>query len=84
MNDRETLLKRIDSVQFAAHELALYLDTHPLDTDAIEKMRKYMDIYLQLKGEFESKYGPLTVTAAGGDSMWDWTKNPWPWDKEGN
>ncbi len=84
MNEREMLLKRLNSVQFAAHELALFLDTHPMDRAAIEKMRKYQDIYCQLKTEFESKYGPLTVSSAGRGSMWDWIENPWPWDKEGN
>lgn len=84
MNERETLLKRIDSVQFAAHELSLFLNTHPNDMESLEKMRKYQDIYMQLKSEFESKYGPLTINSASQDKTWEWTQNPWPWDKEGN
>lgn len=84
MSEKENLLRRIDSVQFAAHELSLFLNTHPGDTESLEKMRKYQDIYMQLKAEFESKYGPLTISGASQDKTWEWTQNPWPWEKEGN
>ena len=75
---------RMSSAQFAAFELHMYLDTHPNDADAIAKMRKYNEIFNQLKREFESKYGPITSQDAYGDKRWEWIQNPWPWESEAN
>ena len=63
MNDRKRLLNRISATQFAAWELHMYLDTHPCDRTANEMFRKYTDEAKMLRREYESKYGPLTISA---------------------
>ena len=57
MNDRVTLLKKIQSYAFAAYDWNLYLDTHPDDKDAIAMFHKMVDKADSLKVEFQSKYG---------------------------
>ena len=37
MTKREALIKKIATYQFAAHDLQLYLDTHPGDSATIEQ-----------------------------------------------
>jgi spore coat protein JB len=79
MNDRKRLLNRISATQFAAWELHMYLDTHPCDRTANEMFRKYTDEAKMLRREYESKYGPLTISAS---NEADWLNDPWPWENE--
>ncbi len=81
MNDRMTLLKKIQAYAFAAYDWNLYLDTHPDDQDAIMMFRKMVDKAEALKAEFQSKYGPLTASASKNTERWDWLDSPWPWEK---
>ena len=41
MTERERLLKRLASFDFAAAELHIYLDTHPDDTSAAKALERY-------------------------------------------
>ncbi len=77
MTDRETLLKKLSALQFAAWELHLYLDTHPDDFEALELHKKYACKSKELAELYESKYGPLRSMSGSGEM---WLKNPWPWD----
>lgn len=79
MNERNALLNKISTSQFAAWELHLYLDTHPCDVTANEMFKKYTNETAALKKEYERKYGPLTPTAS---NEADWLENPWPWENE--
>ncbi len=80
MDEKKKLLNRLSSIQFAAWELHMYLDTHPCDRTANEMFRKYTAEAEMLKAEYEQKYGPLTPKASN-DA--DWLSDPWPWDSEG-
>lgn len=79
MTEREKCLQELSAAQFVLWELHLYLDTHPDDCEAMERLQKYMVKYKQLKEAFEDKYGPLTARSGSGAS---WLQNPWPWDVE--
>lgn len=81
MTKREALLKKISTYQFAAHDLQLYLDTHPNDSDTIEKMNRFKAQVKPMVEEFEEKFGPLTKRVENGNN-WNWIKAPWPWDNE--
>lgn len=83
MNQREKLLLRLSSAQFANWELHMYLDTHPNDMHALAMQKKYADLAAALMQEYEKKYGPLTPNTGVAA---DWLQNPWPWDytREGN
>ena len=85
MSERERLLRRISSAQFAAWELHIFLDTHPNDDEALRSFKKYNEMASMLINEYESKYGPLSSSGANGTSRWNWVNEPWPWEncKEG-
>lgn len=78
MNEREKLTDRLSAVQFAAHELHIYLDTHPDDTAAAKALDEYDRQYAELCAQYESKFGPLTPGSGG--SRWAWIADPWPWN----
>lgn len=81
MTDREILLKKLSTMQFATLELQLYLDTHSQDKSAFDKMTEYRNSAKILKNEYENKYGPLTKSSKKA-LTWSWVKGPWPWESE--
>lgn len=82
MDDRQKLLKKISSVQFAAWELHIYLDTHPDDDAAIKSLKCYEKDAKALIKDYEFKYGPLVSDSVYGDSRFEWVNNPWPWEPQ--
>ena len=84
MNDQAQLLTYIDSLGFAAHDLNLYLDVHPRDSEMIRLFNEYRKQANKATGEYEKKYGPLFVNSSASDNteMWAWNQSPWPWEKK--
>lgn len=80
MDNKEMLLRKISTAQFAAWELHIYLDTHPNDVQAIESYKKYQEKTKNYIAEYEKKYGPLCQGDPLGDGRWEWIHSPWPWE----
>jgi spore coat protein JB len=81
MNEQERLLRRIRSHQFAMWELHIFLDTHPNDCKAAQKLEGYRKLTAELTAQYESAYGPLNETPQN-TSRWAWVAGPWPWENE--
>ncbi len=79
MNDQAELLTKVDAYCFAAHELNLYLDTHPFDRDMINLFKELSQDSDMATREYESKYGPLFVGSSV-NYPWAWNNSPWPWE----
>ncbi len=77
MTKRETLLRKLSTVQFALWELHLYLNTHPTDMEALAMHERYEVQCAKLKSEYEDTYGPLSPMTGEGAL---WLQPPWPWD----
>ena len=82
--ERTDLLKRLQSYGFAAHDMLLYLDTHPNDTKAFRMFKDLVGKTKELKAEYEKMYGPLTAFATANSATFNWLDSPWPWEKEAN
>ena len=80
MTERKKLLKKLSAVSFAAHELHIYLDTHPGDSAAGAALKKYEMQTMKLRNEYESSFGPLSPGEDG--NRWVWIADPWPWNNE--
>lgn len=76
---RELLMKNIMNYKFAIIELALYLDTHPNDEQALCLHNEYTKIYKDLTDKYQKIYGPLTIDYPC--NKWRWLEMPWPWEK---
>lgn len=81
MTEREIMMKKLASYQFMVDDLQLYLDTHPYDSQSVEKMNEYNKTLNEIREAFESKYGPLTADESK-TNRWAWVKAPWPWENE--
>ena len=84
MNDRFNLKKKIHAIDFAIHELVLFLDTHPMNRKAMELLKEYRKKRKECIALYEEKYGPYIVTPADAtaNGRWEWLESPWPWENE--
>lgn len=80
----DTPMHQMQALHFAINELVLYLDTHPEDTEALELLRQYNEMYHHGQEEMMRLHGPQTVLQAGQGESFDWVKNPWPWELAAN
>lgn len=81
-NEQEKLLHDIGVLDFVVIELALYLDTHPADRNAMEYYNHYNRMTNQAKKDYAEKFGPLTLALADTSdcSEWNWATLPMPWE----
>ena len=87
VNQRElnvTPLTELQALNFAIQDLALYLDTHREDCEALELYRAYQQMYEKCKAEYARKYGPLNHGTASDGQCYGWLNDPWPWEYCGN
>ena len=69
---------------FAINELALYLDTHRDDEEALELYRQYQDLYHKGMMTYGKEYGPLNHSFPGQGKSYSWLDDPWPWEYAAN
>mgnify|MGYP003311820706 CR=1 FL=1 len=81
-NEQASLLLNVNQLSFAAHELNLYLDVYPNDTNMIKLFNQYQKMTNEAVREYESKYGPLTVNTVSNPDNFSWEAYSWPWEKE--
>lgn len=82
MKEREILLKRVQVCEFAMLDLALFLDTHPDDQQALAHYRKHQTMRKNAVAEYEERFGPLTKENAAEGERWTWVDGLWPWQNE--
>lgn len=82
MNEKMRKLRKISELDFALHELTLFLDTHPTSARALELKREYRHRRDKAVAEYEAEYGPLNRTANSTEltDRWKWIDGPWPWE----
>lgn len=74
-----TPLAELQTMAFAIQELALYLDTHRDDNEALDMYRMYQNMYAEGKKKYEKECGPLNHMSVGGEK-YRWLDDPWPWE----
>ena len=79
-----TPLSELQALGFALQEMALYLDTHRNDTDALELYRAYQDIYHKGMMAYEKNCGALGHGIPSARESYAWLDDPWPWEYEKN
>ena len=78
-----TPMTELQVMAFAIQELALYLDTHRDDQEALELYQQYQEAYHKAMITYTQKCGPLNHgIPTQGD--YAWLDDPWPWEYCGN
>ena len=74
----------LQALGFAINELALYLDTHPEDKEALELYRAYQELAHKGMMTYSEQYAPLTHLCPVKDGTYTWMNDPWPWEFTAN
>ena len=75
-----TPMTELQALNFAIQELALYLDTHREDQEALELYRNYQQMYVRCRESFIEKHGSLNHMQVSDSTCYDWLDDPWPWE----
>ena len=69
----------LQTMAFAIQELALYLDTHRDDKEALELYQAYQKMYHQGMMEYTRQCGPMNHRTPT-EGEYRWLDDPWPWE----
>ena len=69
----------LQALNFAIQELALYLDPHRNDTEALELYRNYQKMYQNCLKEYQQNRGAMNHRTPM-DGPYRWLDDPWPWE----
>lgn len=77
--NKNSMMIKLMALEFQVLDLALYLDTHTMDRDALVLHNKFSEELEVFKEAYRTEYGPITIedTTCG---KWAWADDPWPWD----
>ncbi len=78
--NKKELFNWINTASFAAYDMALYLDTHPDDPQALSYFQKYEQMRRQALSTYAAQYGPLNLDSVNNEDHWSWATQPWPWE----
>ena len=74
----------LQAIGFTVNELALYLDTHPCDSEALELYRSYQKMLHDMMMEYSKDCMPLAHAIPVSDKTYSWLNDPWPWEYAAN
>ena len=79
-----TPLAELQTLAFAVQELALYLDTHRDDYEALELYRSYQKMYKDCMEQYNRTHGPMNHKIVSEGREYAWLDDPWPWEYSKN
>lgn len=81
-NEQAELLLNVNQLSFAAHDMRLYLDVHPEDTEMIRLYNQYQQQANEAIRTYEEKYGPILQNSLSKENRFSWEAYSWPWEME--
>lgn len=73
-------LAELMAIDFACHDLSLYLDTHAGDQEAFETYQDLKRLAAEGRERYVNLYGPITKEDLKNEQRFTWLNGPWPWD----
>ena len=82
MDEQAKIKRRIYELDFAIHELVLFLDSHTNNAKASDLLKRFRELRSQVIAEYEKQFGNYVVTADDviPEGSWKWIDGPWPWE----
>ena len=77
---KRTPRNELMAISFAAHDLALYLDTHAEDAEAFAVYKELLSLYEEGCRRYREKYGPLLQSELKDAKTYSWLGGAWPWE----
>ncbi len=80
--DCKQLCAKLQRLDFAIVELALYLDSYPDNAAALDYYRKLIEEREAIAQAYTQACGPMTIMDNKNSAMWEWGQSPWPWQND--
>ena len=80
----DTPKTELQVLSFAIQELALYLDTHRDDREALELYQQYQQMYHSCMMHYTERTGPMNHKSPTTGPQYRWLDDPWPWEFAAN
>ena len=82
LTDKAKMRKKIYELDFALHELNLFLDSHPENEKALELLEQYRKWRSNAVADYEQRFGNYIVNVSDvkAKAPWGWIEGPWPWE----
>ena len=78
--DRDMLLRDVQTKSFLAHDILLYLDTHPEDRAAFEAYQRALNDRREAMLAYEQRVRALQTDSQRSRSDFDWVDGDYPWE----
>jgi len=75
----EMLLRNVQATSFLAHDILLYLDTHPGDGEALAAYRAALRDRDAARRAYEENVRALVPDGTLRRDCFDWADGPFPW-----
>lgn len=79
MSRTEELMRKVQEKCFLAHDIMLYLDTHPDDREAFRAYQCALKEAQEAERTYEQRVMALTADGEYGRCRYDWVEEPYPW-----
>jgi spore coat protein JB len=76
---KETLYAKLQKLDFAIVELALYLDSYPDNAAALDYYQKLIAEREAVSTAYAMSGCPMTILDNKNPTRWEWGQSPWPW-----
>lgn len=80
-NEKDNLLYNIQKYTFVLKDLILFLDLNPNNKEMLQEYNNNLQLLKEYTNKYETKYGEISAYTLKNVSQWNYSKNPWPWDK---
>lgn len=84
MPQSNSLMRKLQAIDFAITETVLYLDAYPESRTALAYYKKLIEERDRILAQMEGRGTPLTHRSNTDPSRWTWTNGPWPWQIDAN
>lgn len=84
MTEKQKAMDKIRRCAFAVDEARLFLDTHPMNKEAMEFYQKHLELYNKAVADFENRFAPVSASGAVRNGKWAWATTAWPWERSEN
>lgn len=79
-NVPDSPMEELMAIDFAAHDLSLYLDTHPQDGEAFAVYQDLLRLAEEGARRYAARYGAICKRDLADAERFDWLQSPWPWE----
>lgn len=78
----ETLYAKLQKLDFAIVELALYLDSYPDNAAALDYYQKLIAEREAVSTAYAIGGCPMTILDNKNPNLWEWGQRSWPWQND--